>query len=87
MEYITTKEASAKWGISPTRITIPANEGRIPGAYRLGRRWLIPASATKPKEFKPSRSGANKIEPDTFSFPLYHLRPDWNSDKEAELSR
>lgn len=87
MEYITTKEASKKWGISTIRITILANEGRIPGAYRLGRRWLIPASATKPKEFKPSRSGANKIEPDTFSFPLYHLRPDWNSDKEAELSR
>ena len=30
MEYISTKEASAKWGISTTRITILANEGRIP---------------------------------------------------------
>ena len=48
MEYITTKEASEKWGISTTRITILANQGRIPGAQRLGKSWLIPASATKP---------------------------------------
>lgn len=86
MEYITTKEASARWGITPTRITILASEGRIPGAYRLGKSWLIPASATKPPKFKPSRTGANKIEPDAFSFPLYHLRPDWNYINQTGLS-
>lgn len=86
MEYITTKEASAKWGISTTRITLLANEGRIPGAQRLGRSWLIPFNATKPPELKPDRSGSNRKHPDTFSFPLYHWRPDWSSTKEAQLS-
>lgn len=87
MEYITTKEASKKWGISTIRITILANEGRIPGAYRLGKSWLIPASAVKPEARKPSRQGSARQISDNFSFPLYHLRPDWSSDKEAALSK
>lgn len=93
MEYITTKEASAKWGISPTRITILANEGRIPGAERLGKSWLIPANATKPPERKANHSGkANRSDltskkTSVFSFPLYHFRPDWSSAKEATLTK
>lgn len=86
MEYITTKEAAVKWKISTTRITILANEGRIPGAQRIGRSWLIPASATKPPELKPDHSGSVRKQPDTFSFPLYPFRPDWSSVKEAQLS-
>lgn len=78
MEYITTKEASEKWGISTIRITVLANEGRIPGAQRLGRSWIIPATATKPKELKPNHySSAEKETEDDFSFPLFHFRPDW----------
>lgn len=86
MEYITTKEASAKWGISTTRITILANEGRIPGAQRIGRCWLIPAGAAKPPERKANHSASTKKETNNFSFPFYHFRPYWNDTKEAELS-
>lgn len=89
MEYITTKEASAKWGISAIRITVLAKEGRIPGAQRLGRSWLIPAGATKPPELKADHSGLarkEKTETNNFSFPLYHFRPDWSYIKEAQLS-
>lgn len=79
MEYITTKEASLRWGISTTRVTILANEGRIPGAQKLGKRWLIPATATKPQEQKPHHFLTEKREAeDDFSFPLYHFRPDWS---------
>lgn len=86
MEYISTKEASAKWGISTTRITILANEGRIPGAKRLGKSWLIPVSATKPPILKANHSGAAKKKTNSFSFPLYHFRPDWNAINEAQLT-
>lgn len=86
MEYITTKEASTKWGISTTRITILANEGRIPGAQRIGRSWMIPFNATKPPERKPDHSGERVKKTNTFSFPMYPFRPDWNSTKEAQLS-
>lgn len=89
MEYITTKEASAKWGISTIRITVLANEGRIPGAQRLGRSWLIPATATKPPELKACHSGSARkktFENNDFSFPLYHFRPDWSDIKESHLN-
>ncbi len=89
MEYITTKEASAKWGISTIRITVLANEGRIPGAQQLGRRWLIPATATKPQELKPNRTNSAKKKDkaeDDFFFPLYHFRSDWIYIKENELT-
>lgn len=86
MEYISTKEASAKWGISTTRITILANEGRIPGAQKFGKNWLIPVTASKPPEIKPNRSHSAVKEIDNFSFPLYHFRPDWSYIKEAQIS-
>lgn len=89
MEYITTKEASAKWGISTTRITVLANEGRIPGAQRVGRSWLIPATATKPTELKANHSISHKNgakNNSVFSFPLYHFRPDWSHIDSAQLT-
>lgn len=86
MEYITTKEASIKWNISTSRITLLANEGRIPGAYRLGKSWLIPASATKPEPRKANHTGLARKEADNFSFPLYHFRPDWSYIRESKLS-
>lgn len=81
MEFITTSEASAKWGISTIRITILANEGRIPGATKLGRQWLIPASATKPQELRSIRGkeAQNKGKKgNDLAFPLYFFRPDWS---------
>lgn len=86
MEYITTKEASAKWGISTTRITVLANEGRIPGAQRIGRSWLIPVGATKPAKLKANRSAVPKKDMNKFKFPVYHLRPYWHDTKKDELS-
>lgn len=86
MEYITTKEASAKWGISTIRITVLANEGRIPGAKKLGRSWMIPAGATKPTELKANHSEPVQKEPDNFSFPLSYFRPDWNYSNETQLT-
>lgn len=87
MEYITTKEASAKWGITTSRITLLANEGRIPGAHRLGKSWLIPATTTKPEPRKANHSGVSQKENDDLSFPMYHLRPDWSYIKESKLPK
>lgn len=48
MKYISTKEASKKWGISDRRIRVLCNEGRIQGAIKIGRNWSIPTEAAKP---------------------------------------
>lgn len=87
MEYITSKEASKKWGISRTRVTILANEGRIPGAKRLGKSWLIPAMATKPPIFKAHHKAASQKEADHFTFPLFHFRPDFSNEMSDSFSK
>ena len=37
MDYITTKEAAAKWGISDRRILQYCNDKRIDGAVKMGK--------------------------------------------------
>lgn len=48
MEYLTTAELSEKWNITPRRIGVLCSEGRIDGAIKKGKTWLIPAKSTKP---------------------------------------
>ncbi len=57
-KFITTKEASEKWNISERRINVLCKEGRISGAYKENKRWIIPADAVKPadKRLKGERS-------------------------------
>ena len=50
MDYIPIIEVSQKWGITPRRVQLLCEQGRIEGAARLGRAWAIPKSAEKPKD-------------------------------------
>lgn len=48
MTYLSVKEVSEKWGITDRRIRVLCSEGRIEGATKVGRSWLIPENAVKP---------------------------------------
>ena len=48
MQYITVKQASERWGISDRRVRVLCAEGRIEGAAKEGRSYLIPEDALKP---------------------------------------
>ena len=48
MNYITTVEASEKWGISQRRVALLCATDRIPHVVQKGRMWLIPENAKKP---------------------------------------
>lgn len=48
MDYMTLKEASEKWGITPRRINYLCSAGRIPGAVKMATIWLVPKDAEKP---------------------------------------
>lgn len=50
MEYSTTTEISKEWNISSRRIGILCAEGRIEGAIKKGKMWLIPSDAKKPED-------------------------------------
>lgn len=58
MNYITTKEVAAKWGISDRRVLQYCNAGRIPGAVKMGNTWIVPQDAEKPKDGR--RKGEQK---------------------------
>ncbi|MCH4285871.1 MULTISPECIES: helix-turn-helix domain-containing protein [Bacillota] len=65
MDYITTKEAAAKWGISDRRILQYCNSNRIEGAVKMGNTWLIPKVAGKPVDRR------RKIQADGKEVKLY----------------
>jgi excisionase family DNA binding protein len=53
MKYLTVEETAARWGVSYPRVVQLLREGRVRGAKRWQRSWMIPATAPKP----PSRKG------------------------------
>lgn len=59
MEYLTTVEMSKKWNISSRRIGVLCTEGRVEGAIKKGKMWLIPSDAVKPVD---GRFKVNKVE-------------------------
>lgn len=50
MNYLSVKQAAENWGMSPRRVQILCNEGRIEGAQKVGNAWTIPETATKPDD-------------------------------------
>jgi hypothetical protein len=49
-DFVTIKEISEKWNLTPRRIQKMCAEGKISGAIKFGRDWAIPANAEKPKD-------------------------------------
>ena len=61
MEYISTKEAAQKWGISERRVRSLCSEGKIEGAARCGDWvWSIPAGTQKPADGRTLRYMKNR---------------------------
>ena len=50
MNYVTTIERSRIWGISARRIALLCEQGRIDGAVKKGKTWLIPIGVNKPAD-------------------------------------
>ena len=56
--YLSTGKIAEQWKISPRRVRILCEEGKIKGAYKEGRFWKIPENVQKPidSRFKKSRN-------------------------------
>ncbi len=48
MNYISVREAAERWEMTPRRVQVLCNDGRIDGAQRVGNVWTIPENADKP---------------------------------------
>ena len=60
MDYITTKEAAEKWGLTERRVQVLCRQGKIPGVARLGWAWAIPKDAKKPEDGRYNRNTNKK---------------------------
>ena len=60
MNTMTVRDAASIWGLSERRVAILCKEGRIKGAYKQGRSWIIPADAKKPADNRSSRKSSVK---------------------------
>ena len=56
MEYLKIDDVAAVWGISVRRLQTLCAAGRIEGAKRFGRAWMIPADAQKPLDGRTKES-------------------------------
>lgn len=59
MKFFTTTELSEIWGISARRIALLCNQGRVEGAIKKGKTWLIPEGAKKPEDPRKSHNKEN----------------------------
>ena len=62
MDYMTLKETSEIWGITPRQINYYCAAGRIPGAIKMGTVWLIPKEAEKPIDGSTKQGKENRHE-------------------------
>lgn len=59
MEYLTATELSKVWNISSRRIGVLCTEGRVEGAIKKGKMWLIPDAAQKPADARYKKNKHN----------------------------
>lgn len=61
MDYLKIDEVAAKWGITPRRLQTLCAQGKIEGATRFGRAWMIPKSAPKPADGRTKAAREEKL--------------------------
>lgn len=59
MDYLTATELSRVWNISTRRIGVLCTEGRVDGAIKKGKMWLIPDTAQKPEDARYKKNKYN----------------------------
>lgn len=57
-EWITAKEAAARWGVGERVAQAYCKNGRIPGARKLGASWMLPVDAQKPTDPRGAKQAA-----------------------------
>ncbi len=60
MDYLNITETADKWGISTRRLQTLCANGKIEGATRFGKAWMIPKTAQKPIDGRTKASKDNK---------------------------
>lgn len=62
MDYLTAQQMAKRWDISQRRVQILCAEGRIPGVFKLGDAWAIPAGSEKPSDSRLKKKGKEQYK-------------------------
>lgn len=65
-DYLTIPEVARLAGVSPAAVFYAVRDGRIPGAFRVGRVWAVPresAAAYRPRAANRRRPTASRRVP------------------------
>lgn len=73
MDYLKIKDIAKKWGISPRRVQTLCGEGKIEGAVRFGRDWMIPKGTRRPADGRTKAARSKQALP--VSQPLPRQTP------------
>ena len=63
MEYLKIEQIAKSWDISVRRVQLLCAEGKIEGAVRFGRAWMIPKNAKKPVDGR-TKAGRSLVNED-----------------------
>jgi len=75
MDYLKIDEVAAQWGISTRRLQTLCAEGKIGGAVRFGRAWMIPKDAQKPIDGRTKQGRADHSRQLNANLPMPRKTP------------
>lgn len=61
-ELMTTNEAAELWGITVRRVQVLCENGKVKGAVRMGRTWIIQKGTPKPVDGRTKAAKQDKQE-------------------------
>ena len=60
LDWITPSQASEKWGIKERQVQALCSQGKVEGAIKLSKVWIIPKDAPKPIDGRTKVAKADK---------------------------
>ena len=64
IDWVTPQEIGELWGIKPRRVQALCEQGRVNGAKRMSRFWLIPKNAPRPIDGRTKAAKRSDIQTD-----------------------
>ncbi len=74
-EYIKIDEVAKKWGVTPRCVQSLCSRGKVEGAERFGREWMVPKNAKKPLDGRTKKGRMEDEELKNLNLPLPRRTP------------
>lgn len=79
MKYLSVAQIAEKWNMTPKRVQVLCKEGRIEGAQRVGKIWIIPENAEKPANARKKTKNRGKCVNTNISIERVWAMPNKNT--------